>query len=136
MIEVEKAQGGERDINNPVTCEERIDTEEMEAWKEICDKIDNGNLEGTWKFESSNMQVLKSYFECDADILEYLEQAEKNNVEVFFTLHINEEREAAEYAIGAWGADVDYGYDNRVFENDDYEGVIEWLNKIAQEEEE
>jgi len=49
-----------------------------------------------------------------------------------YTLYINEEREAAEYVIGAWGADVNYGYDNRVFENDDYKAVIEWLNKIAQ----
>jgi len=123
MIETNEAQGGERNTNNP------------EAWKEICDKIDSGNLEGTWKFESSNMQVLKSYFECDADILEYLEQAEKNDVEVFFTLYINEEREAAEYAIGAWGADVDYGYDNRVYFESDYEQVIEWLEKQAKEKE-
>jgi len=25
-------------------------------------------------------------------------------------------------------------YDNRIYEDDDYEAVIEWLNKIAQEE--
>ena len=34
------------------------------------------------------------------------------------------------------GDDLDYGIENRVYQEDDYEGVIQWLNKIAQEEEE
>ena len=100
-------------------------------WKKICDRIESGNLEGIWKFETSDMQVIKSYFECDAEILEYLEKAEKNDIEIVFTLFINEEREAAEYAIGVWGADVKFGIDNRTYQEDDYEGVIKWLNKQA-----
>gem|GEM_PF-1286767 len=119
MIGIEEAQGGERNINNP------------EAWKEICDKIG----EGIWQFETDEKELIKDYLVGDFDIHDWLDN-EAKDAEVILTIHVDEEHKAAEYALGTWGDDLDYGIENREYQEDDYEGVIEWLNKIAQEEEE
>ena len=118
MTGVEKVQSGERNINNP------------EEWKKICDKIETG----VWEYETSDEQEIRDYFELDGDVLEWMEKyADK---EFFLTIHVSPEKETAERAIGIWNDEVGYGYDNRIYEDDDYEAVIEWLNKIAQEEKE
>jgi len=119
MIEKIEAQGGERNINNP------------EAWKEICDEIG----EGIWQFETNEKELIKDYLVGDFDIHDWLDN-EAKDAEVILTIHADEENKAAEYALGTWGDDLDYGIENRVYQEDDYEGVIQWLNKIAQEEEE
>ena len=118
MIEKIEAQGGERNINNP------------EAWKEICDKIG----EGIWQFETDEKELIKDYLVGDFDIHDWLDN-EAKDAEVILTIHVDEEHKAAEYALGTWGDDLDYGIENREYQEDDYEGEIEWLNKIAQEEE-
>ena len=117
MTGVEKAQGGERNINNP------------EAWKKICEEIKTG----VWEYETSDEQEIREYFELDGDVLEWMDKY--NDKEFFLTIHVFPEKETAERAIGIWNDEVGYGYDNRIYEDDDYEGVIEWLNKIAQKEE-
>ena len=121
MIEIKEAQGGERNINNP------------EAWKEICEEIEG--RKGIWQFETNEKKLIKDYFVGDFDIHDWLDD-EAKDAEVILTIHVDEEHKAAEYALGTWGDDLDYGIENREYQEDDYEGVIEWLNKIAQEEEE
>jgi len=119
MIGIEEAQGGERNINNP------------EAWKKICDEIG----EGIWQFETDEKDLIKDYLVGDFDIHDWLDN-EAKDAEVILTIRVDEEHKAAEYALGTWGDDIDYGIENREYQEDDYEGVIKWLNKIAQEEEE
>jgi len=119
MTKVEKAQGGERNTNNP------------EAWKEICEEIEG--RKGIWEFETNEKKLIKDYLVGDFDVHEWLDN-EAKDAEVILTIHVDEENKAAEYALGTWGDDLDYGIENRVYQEDDYEGVIEWLNKIAQEE--
>ena len=120
MIEIKIAQGGEGDINNP------------EAWKKVCDRIESGELKEVWEYETSDEQEIRDYFELDGDTLEWMDK--HNDEEFLLTIHVLPEKKTAERAIGIWGDDVGYGYDNRIYEDDDYESVIEWLSKIAQEE--
>ena len=120
--DIKEAQGGEHVTKNP------------EVWKKICNKIDSGNLEGVWEFETNEKELIKDYLVGDFDIHDWLDN-EAKDAEVILTIHVDEENKAAEYALGTWGDDLDYGIENRVYQEDDYEGVIEWLNKIAQKEE-
>jgi len=104
---------------------------ENEEWMRICDRVDTAAISG-WKFETSNKEVIRDYFECDAHWLDWLDSI--GDEEVLFTLYIYPEKEAAEWALGIWsmsGGDVGPGYDNRVFEEDDYDAVVRWLKKQA-----
>ena len=98
-------------------------------WKEICEEIETG----VWEYETSDEEEIRDYFELDGDVLEWMDKY--TDKEFFLTIHVSPEKGIAERAIGIWNDDVGYGYDNRIYENDDYGAVIEWLNKIAQEEE-
>ena len=117
MTGIEEAQGGERNTNNP------------EAWKEICEEIETG----VWEYETSDEEEIRDYFELDGDVLEWMDKY--TDKEFFLTIHVSPEKGIAERAIGIWNDEVGCGYDNRIYEDDDYDGVIEWLNKIVQKEE-
>jgi len=102
-----------------------------EEWMNICERVDTIAISG-WKFETHNKEIIKDYFECDAQCLDWLDSV--GDKEVLFTLFIYPENEAAEWALGIWsmsGGDVGPGYDNRIYEQDDYDGVVQWLRKQA-----
>jgi len=104
---------------------------EKEEWMRICERVpDSGALSGAWKFETHNKEIIRDYFECDFERLDWLDSI--GDEEVLFSLFIYPEKGAVEWALGIWnmsGGDVGPGYDNRVFEEDDYAGVTQWLKK-------
>ena len=101
----------------------------MEEWKNICDKIEG--REGVWEFETDEKELIKDYLIGTSMFMTSFDN-EAKDAEVILTIHVDEEHKAAEYALGTWSDDVGYEYDNRIYEDDDYGGVIEWLNKIAE----
>jgi len=108
---------------------EKMDKE----WMRICERVlDTVAMSGAWKFETDDKEIIRDYFECNAQCLDWLDSV--GDEEVLFTLYIYPEKEAAEWALGIWsmsGGDVGPGYDNRVFEDDDYDAVVRWLKKQA-----
>ena len=106
---------------------------ENEEWMRICERVpDTVAMSGARKFETHHKEIIMDYFGCDAQWLEWLESIGDEGV--LFTLYIYPEKEAAEWALGIWsmsGGDVGPGYDNRVFEEDDYDAVVQWLRKHA-----
>jgi len=110
---------------------------EEERWMQVCEKVDTSAISG-WRFETHDKATIRDYFECDCDKLDWLDSLGEEE-EVLLTVYVYPERRGAEFAVGVWamsGEDVGLGYDNRVYEDDDYDGVVSWLEKQAESSEE
>ena len=108
---------------------------EKEEWMRICERVpDTVAMSGAWKFETSEKETIRDYFECDFEVLDWLDSV--RDEEVLFTLYVYPETRGAEWALGVWsmsGGDVGPGYDNRTYVDDEYEGVIRWLKEKTSE---
>ena len=72
----------------------------------------------------TDQELIKSYFSCDPDWLEWLEKEE----DVKLILYVDQEEETALYEVNNGSAN-----DGRIHE-DNYEGVQEWIEKEEMEE--
>jgi len=99
-----------------------------ERWKEICEHWVHCIDGEVYEYNTSDRTKIEEYFSQDAEILEWWH--ERPDESLYLTLMIYPQKKVAQNAVGIWGVDVGNGMDNREFEEDDYEGVINFLNEI------
>jgi len=101
-----------------------------EGWKHICYVYIGDDI---YEYETEDKKkVIEDFAKFNPVICKWL--PEHRNNDICLTIKIYPELELAMYAIGIWKIDVDEDIDNRVYHKADYEQVIEWLEKRAEEE--
>ena len=106
-------------------------------WKQVCKKV--AGLKGVWKFETDNMEIVEDYFRDDSYMLKWLEKAKE--AEVFlFSLYIDEKQKDITFLMSDEGGNIPpdieaitgppWGF--CIGKDNDYEGVIRWLEKLAE----
>ena len=106
-------------------------------WKQVCKKV--AGLKGIWKFETDDMKIVEDYFRDDSYMLKWLEKAKE--AEVFlFSLYIDEKQKDITFLMSDEGGNIPpdieaitgppWGF--CIGKDNDYEGVIRWLEKLAE----
>ena len=94
----------------------------------------------TW--ETTDYAEIRRYFECDPDNLDWIEKKEREGKTLKLTVQVHHDEKWAEYALGEYdpfrasAGGCSDGIDNRTWEDDDYEGVCDFLKEILEEVEE
>ncbi len=109
-------------------------TEEIEKiCSGICERYrDEWTGEVMYIWNTSDYGDIEDYFSADADMLEWVREMERERVPLLLTVILHPSSKWAEYAIGIWNRDVGYKYDNRNFEMDDYEGVLDFFREYKE----
>jgi len=101
-----------------------------EGWKHICYVYIGDDI---YEYETEDKKkVIEDFAKFNPVICKWL--PEHRNNDICLTIKIYPELELAMYAIGIWKIDVDEDIDDRVYHKANYEQVIEWLEKRAEEE--
>ena len=101
---------------------------EEEGWKEVCEHWVHCIGGEVYKYNTYDRTQIEKYFSQDAEVLEWIDEHPEEPL--YLSLMIYPQKNAAQNAVGIWGLDVDNNIDNRGYEEDDYEGVINFLNEV------
>jgi len=101
--------------------------EKVETWKEICEYLSYDDL---YEYNTNDRAKIEDYFSADIDIFNWLNEHPDDSF--YFTIRVCLGK-YAECSVGIWGVEVSPSNDNRGWEDDDYNAVLKWLNKVAGE---
>lgn len=89
--------------------------------------------------EWTDYTVIKQYFACDPDNLDWIEKKEQEGKTLKLTVKVDHSERYAEYALGEYDhfraseIGCSDSVDNRTWWDDDYEGVCNFLKEILEE---
>ena len=99
-----------------------------ERWKEVCEHWVHCIDGEVYEYSTHDRTQIEKYFSQDAEVLGWINEHPEE--QFYLTLMIYPKKRAAQNAVGIWGVDVGNGMDNRGFEEDDFEGVLNFLNEL------